>query len=320
MSERIRIVICSLWIAHPVLETAIAIVMLRRGQYRRFKFFFAYILTQILSFAVGFPTYLYQSTYYVYVEQPLTATTLVLGFMAIYEAFRDLFQRYQTLRDLGVMLFKWAGLLMLLVAGIISAFTRSPDTSAWGHALLAVWSCLRCTQFGMALFLLIFARHAGVSRKQQSFGIALGFGVVAMVELAVAVSLSNYRLSDDSLSLVNVSIYIGALLIWLRYALKSPAQAVSPLSRSQRWEQTLMDPLPPEFPVPIFEGTIDFDLSGSQVAPSSAIYKELSLLESELNENIKALKFTSAQISRRLGRLNILARNPPSRGENAGDT
>jgi hypothetical protein len=43
------------------------------------------------------------------------------------------------------------------------------------------------------------------------------------------------------------------------------------------------------------------------------------LLESELNENIKALKFTSAQILRRLGRLNILARNPPSREENAGD-
>ena len=121
-----------------------------------------------------------------------------------------------------------------------------------------------------------------------------------------------------------MSAYIGALLIWLRYTLKSPAREVVFASpQPQRWAQTLIDihhPLPPDFSAPIFEGTIDFDLSRSQVAPSSAIYKELSLLESELNENIKALKFTSVQISRRLGRLNILARTPPSQGENPGDT
>ncbi len=129
--------------------------------------------------------------------------------------------------------------------------------------------------------------------------------------------MAGYHLSDDTLSLINVSAYICPLFIWLNYALKSPArEAIYPLPQPQRWEQTLIDVhrgRPSDSPVPIFEGMIDFDLSRSQVAPSPAIYKELSLLESELNENIKALKFTSAQISRRLGRLNILARNPPSR-------
>jgi hypothetical protein len=121
-----------------------------------------------------------------------------------------------------------------------------------------------------------------------------------------------------------VGTYNAALLIWLGNALaRDPDRdAASTLSRSERWEQTLIDihhPPPPDSPVPIFEGMVDLDISRSQGAPSSAIYKELSLLESELNENIKALKFTSAQISRRLGRLNILARTPPSQGENAGD-
>jgi hypothetical protein len=137
-------------------------------------------------------------------------------------------------------------------------------------------------------------------------------------------SLSGYRLSEASISLVVVGIYICSLLVWLAYALKSPArEVIYPLPRPQRWEQTLIGvghPLPTDSSSPIFEQMVDLDLSRSQGAPSSAICKELSLLESELNENIKALKFTSAQISRRLGRLNILARNPPSRGENAGDT
>ena len=322
MSE-IEIVIRALWIVHPVLEMAIAIVMLRRGQHRQFKYFFAYIVTQILEFAVAFPAYLYQSTYYFYVESFLTAIDVVLGFIVIYEAFLDVFQSFPALRDLGTVLFKWAGLLLLLVAGIISVFTRSPDTSAWAHAIMTARSCLRCTQVGMVLFLLIFAHYLGVSRRQHSFGIALGLGIYAVVELAIVASMAGSRLSDDLLSLVNVSVYLCALLIWLSYAVKSPArEGIYPPAQPQRWERALMDihgPRHPDSAVPIFEGTIDFDLSRSQVAPSSAIYKELSLLESELNENIKALKFTSAQISRRLGRLNILAHNPPSREENAGD-
>jgi hypothetical protein len=39
----------------------------------------------------------------------------------------------------------------------------------------------------------------------------------------------------------------------------------------------------------------------AQVAPSLAIYRELSMLESELNENINVLKFTSAQTRRLRG-------------------
>ena len=51
MSERIKILYYVLWVAHPVLQTVIAIAMLRRGQQRTFKYFFAYIFTQIMTFA-----------------------------------------------------------------------------------------------------------------------------------------------------------------------------------------------------------------------------------------------------------------------------
>ncbi len=146
-------------------------------------------------FAVAFPTYLYTDSAYLYLSWSLEAISVVAGFMAIYEAFLDLFQPFHTLRDLGIMLFKWAGLLMLLVAGVIAVFTRSPDTSAWGHAIIAAVSSLRCAQAGMALFLLISARYVGVSRKQQSFGVALGFAIVAVVEL-VLVTLHGWLSSE----------------------------------------------------------------------------------------------------------------------------
>ena len=55
MSEKIRVLYYALWIAHPVLLVGIAALMLWRGLHRKFKFFFCYILTQIVSFAVVFP-------------------------------------------------------------------------------------------------------------------------------------------------------------------------------------------------------------------------------------------------------------------------
>ena len=49
MSEKTKILLYALWFVHPVLETVIAIAMLRRGQHRTFKYFFAYIVAQILA-------------------------------------------------------------------------------------------------------------------------------------------------------------------------------------------------------------------------------------------------------------------------------
>ena len=59
MSPTTRFLYYALWVAHPLLQAGIATVMLRRGLHRKFKFFFAYIATQILTFAVIFPTYRY---------------------------------------------------------------------------------------------------------------------------------------------------------------------------------------------------------------------------------------------------------------------
>jgi hypothetical protein len=319
MSERIRIICYTLWVAHPVLQMAIAIVMLRRGQHRRFSYFFTYIVAQIPINVVALPAYFY-SNYYFHISSATNAISVALGFMVIYEAFLDVLGPDHTLRDVGILAFKWAGLLTFVVAGVIAVSTRPSDILPWEEAIITAQRCVRIIQVGMVLFLLIFARYLGMSRKQQSFGVTLGFGIFAVVELGLISSWATYRLSDGVMGVVNMVAYNSALLIWLGYALKNPArEAVPSRPQPQHWEQTLLDPLPVNSSVPVFDGTIDLDLSRSQVAPSSAIYKELSLLESELNENIKALKFTSAQISRRLGRLNILARNPPSRERNSGD-
>jgi hypothetical protein len=277
MSERIRILYYALWVAHPVLQTVIAVAMFRRGQHRAFKYFFAYIVVQILSFAVVFPTYLYYFSACFYVSWFSTAISVALGFQVIHEAFLDVFRPFHTLRDLGTVLFKWAGLVMLLVAGVVSVSTNSSNTAPWIQAILTAQRCVRIIQVGMVLFLLAFARYLGVGRRQHSFGIALGFGTFAMVELTLIASWVGNHLGNVSLNLINMSAYNATLFIWLGYTLaKSPARdASSTLLRPQRWEQSLADihhPMPADSLIPMFEGMVDRALSRTQ--PTSSLAPE----------------------------------------------
>src|SRR5271169_6309642 len=196
MTEKFRILYYLLWFAHPALQTVIAIVMFRRGQHRMFKYFFAYIVTQIVTFAVIFPASRYSYSTCFYFSWFTTAISVALGFQVIHEAFLDVFRPFHTLRDLGTVLFKWAGLVMLLVAGVVSVSTNSSDNAPWVQAIMTAQRCVRIIQVGMVLFLLFFARYLGVSRRQHSFGIALGFGTFAVVELLLIASWAGEHLSN----------------------------------------------------------------------------------------------------------------------------
>jgi hypothetical protein len=266
MSEKIRVLYYALWIAHPVLEAGIAGAMLWRGLHRQFKFFFAYVVSQILTFAVIFPAYRHNYTAYFYLYWFSNAISVLLGFAVIHEVFLDVFRSFHTLRDLGTVLFKWAGLVMLLVAGVVSVSSSGSEMAWWMQAIITAQRCVRIIQVGMVLLLLFFARYLGVSRRQHSFGIALGFGSFAVVELALIASWVGNHLGDLATGLLNIAAYNGSLVVWLGYAVaKSPArEATSTLLKPQRWEQSLSDihhPVPADSLIPMFEGMVDRALS-----------------------------------------------------------
>jgi hypothetical protein len=276
MSEKIRFLYYALWIAHPLLQAGIAAALLRRGLHRKFTYFFAYIVTQIFTFAVVFPTYWHNYTAYFYLYWFSNAISAILGFKVIHEVFLDVFRPFHTLRDLGTVLFKWAGLVMLLVAAVVSISSISNEIAPWMQAIITTQRCVRIVQVGMVLFLLFFARYLGVSRRQHSFGIALGFGSFATVELALIASWVGEHMGNLSMSLINMSAYNASLLVWLGYALvKSPARdAATNLLQPQRWEQSLTDihhPVPADSLIPMFEGMVDRALSRSQGAGSVSL-------------------------------------------------
>jgi hypothetical protein len=277
MMSHSQIAYLFLWCAHPALQSAVAWTLWRRRLHRQFPAFFAYILAQIAIFAGTFPLWLsvyvnQQDDYYTWFFWSYwlgAAISAILGFKVIHEIFLDVFRPYPTLRDLGTVVFKWAGVVMLMVS-VVVAFSNS-EYSPLVHAVTTLQRTVRFVQFGLILFLLLFSRFLGVSRRQQSFGLALGFGLFAGVELMILALAAGGFLHHEAVNLVNTATYNLAIVIWFGYLLapKTTQENVGSHFQTQRWEQGLADlhaadvphPLPSDSLIPMFEGMVERALS-----------------------------------------------------------
>jgi len=257
-----------LWCAQPVIQSAVAIVLWRRKLHKQFPVFFYFLLVQVTNFAITFPLWLAGSQkVYFGLFWLGEAVNAVLGFKVIHEIFLDVFRPYHTLKDLGTLLFKWAGVVMLLVS-VVVAFSNSLDESPLVHALTTLQRSVRIVQLGLILFLLLFSRFLGVSRKQVSFGISLGFGLFAGAELLLYALSSGGLIKQPVFNVINLMAYSVATVVWLGYSLSRKAVRVPALNhlQTQRWEQGLSDlqhTVPSDSLIPMFEGMVERAFSRS---------------------------------------------------------
>lgn len=263
----------ALWIAHPVLELFLIGAMLWRKLHRTFPVFFAYVVFQVLNFLVLFPIYkLGSTTAYFYAYWISMAISLAIGFKVIHEIFLDVFRPYHTLKDLGTVLFKWAALVMLLVAVVVTASSQGAPDSPLVQAVIIGQRCVRVMQCGLILFLLVFSRYLGVSWRQHSFGIALGLGGFATVDLVGMALFSGGQIRPHTVSLIDTTAYSLAIFTWIGYAWVTTTvrTASANMRMSQRWEQGLGDlrnPTGEDSLIPMFERMVDRAFSHNRAEP-----------------------------------------------------
>jgi hypothetical protein len=268
MSWHIHTVVLVLWCTQPVLQSVVGFILWRRKLHQQFPVFFLFLIVQVAVFAAIFPLWFVGShKMYFGMFWLGEAANAVLGFKVIHEIFLDVFRPYHTLKDLGTLLFKWAGVVMLLVS-VVVAFSNSLDQSPLVHALTTLQRSVRIVQLGLILFLVLFSRFLGVSKKQVSFGISLGFGLFAGVDLMMYALNSGGFVRQGIFNLVDMSAYNLAIFIWLSYSLSSKtvrATATNHL-QTQRWEQSLADlqhPVTSDSLIPMFEGMVERAFSRS---------------------------------------------------------
>ncbi len=209
----------ALWIFHPLIEIPLAVIMYRRKLHRQFPIFFAYVLFNLASFAILFPLYRSDSSMGYFFAYWIGAIACwVFGFKIIREILSDVFRRFPNQRKVGLMLFRWAA---LVVAGSVLLLVVSnfggPHTSL-GAVMIVIEKCVRLAQCALILLLLLFSRRMGVSWRQQSIGIALGFGWFAAVEMVAFVLYSERAIHPSTLNLLNVVAYSVTLIAWIAYA------------------------------------------------------------------------------------------------------
>jgi hypothetical protein len=174
-----------------------------------------------------------------------TASTTILKFALIYEIFGRVFRPYPSLDRMGRGLLRWTCVALLLVGVVMAARTPTNAVPLLASGVQVVTCVVNLIQAGMVVALFVFAGYFGLTFKSFVFGIILGLGVNASVNLA-ALGVGMSFPANDYAKQVNFLLmltYHVSVLVWLFYALV-PAKAAQPVrvipeNNLQRWDAEL---------------------------------------------------------------------------------
>ncbi len=208
-----------LWFSAQILQLGVLVCMYRRRIHEYYPAFFYYIIVQVLSdpfLTLAKPRWPF--TYY-FGYWSIASLSVVLSFYVLQEVFRDAFRPFEALRDLSTILFRWAALVLLLVAGmsaITAANSNNPDVIT--STILMVDRNVRVMLCGLVFFLLMFSEYLGISRRHVMFGVAVGFGFFSAIHMLFATAVAHPTvLHRSTLTAINSGGYVIACMIWLGY-------------------------------------------------------------------------------------------------------
>jgi hypothetical protein len=230
-----RWVLYYLMIAPHALLLGILVAIVRRGTYKRFPVFLAYIATEIIQFIVLFTMYASPSvtaSQYAWGYALGLALSTAIRFGIIQELFAYLFRNYAASKYFGKPLFRWMTVGLLLGALGLTFYAGGDNFDRLlftVHALDRAASILQC---GLLLGLFLFSAYLGLSWRNHAFGIALGLGVFASIQLvAAAIRAQTGFAYSRSLDYLTMGTYHVCVLVWLFY-LWAPEPSVQYAVRS----------------------------------------------------------------------------------------
>ena len=206
------------WLLGPVLQTILLVFMVRRKMHTVFPRFFSYVVFQIVKSGILFLIYRYRQENYFDAYWTGNAISVLLAVTVLDEILLNLLKQYGGIQSLASLIFRWAcGLLLLL--SIVNAFS-SQETSADRvvSAVLAFDRSVRLMQCGLCFLLLILCRFLRNCWRQHVFGIALGFGIFASIELIVVSILMHFGDGPVAIvSMVKGTAYNAITFLWILY-------------------------------------------------------------------------------------------------------
>ncbi len=206
------------WLVGPALQVTLLIFMMQRKLHVVFPRFFSYIVFQIVKSGVLFVMFRYSHENYFDAYWAGNAISVLLAVTVMDEILRNLLQEYGGIQSMTSLVFRWSCGLLLLLAIVTAFSSQQTGADRVVSAVLAFDRSVRVTQCGLFFLLLILCRFLRNCWRQNVFGIALGFGIFASIEL-ILVSIV-MRFGDGPVaivSLVKSAAYNGVTLLWIIY-------------------------------------------------------------------------------------------------------
>lgn len=209
------------WLVGPTLQAILASLMIRRKLHVVFPRFFSYIVFQIFKSGILFVIFRYSNDNYFDAYWTGNAISVLLAVTVMDEILHRLFEQYGGIQNLGSIIFRWAcGLLLLL--SIVNAFSTQLTTAdRVVSTVLGFDRSVRVMQCGLFLLLMVLCRLLRNCWGQQVFGVALGFGIFASIEL-ILVSIVMHFGPVPVVSLVKSAAYNAVTLLWIVYLRRQP--------------------------------------------------------------------------------------------------
>jgi hypothetical protein len=234
----------------PVLCGMLIYFLVRSKAVRQFWFLFALLCVRLgcsliclplLYFcARGIEKHLAYQTYF-YVYWASYAIEAILSLLVIYSIFKLAMAPLKGLQTLGMLVFHWVAAISVAVAIGVAV---TPHLSGITF-MVAMITQLQQTSSILTLCLLLFVcfaiRPMGLSFRSRIFGVSLGLGVFATVNLVNSAWLARYANMYSAFSLVNALAIILTLLTWSAYfAFPEPKRRIIVLPTTSpflRWNQ-----------------------------------------------------------------------------------
>jgi hypothetical protein len=212
------------WFAGPLLQITLSVFMVRRGFHKLFPRFFTYILFQTLKSTCLFIAYRYFSSE-IYFDAYWTgnALSVLLTVAVMDEILRNLFKEYGGVQIVGTTIFRWSCGLLLVLSILSALSNRDGAADTLVAAVFGFERGVRVMQVGFFLLLMLLSRALKNCWRQPVFGIALGFGAFASVELIlVSFVLSHGNIHGAKISLIKSMAFNLVTLVWVGYLSQHP--------------------------------------------------------------------------------------------------
>jgi hypothetical protein len=183
---------------------------------------------------------------YFYASWPSYIACAIAVFFVVQEIFKLVMEPVAGLQRIGLVAFRWVAALALIIA---TASLTIPFKSI-SHNLapfgMQVLRCISLFELALLAFLAISIHSLGRSFRSRAFGIALGLGVQASIDMILSMLQSYHPGLNSWVNVLSQATSISVLVLWSGYFLASePVAELNPVtlpvsSSLLRWNDIAM--------------------------------------------------------------------------------